>query len=546
MNNTDLANLLFPDVTQTIADLEILYPPRENNQNTVRIAPSPTGFIHFGAIFIATVDYMFAKHNNGIFVMRIEDTDQKRQIENWVNYLIDALKKVNITMSEWPLWYNNSDVGNYGPYIQSHRKGIYRVFAKHLVEQWLAYPCWMTTEQQDSIREEQMKIKKAPGIYGNYALWRNKTLDEYAEQFHNDNNFVLRLRSPGIIGKRIVFEDLNRDKVSMPENNNDIVLLKSTDGLPTYHFAMLVDDHLMRITHVIRGEEWLTSVPLHIQLYEVFWFTPPQRCHLPLILKLDNGKKRKISKRSDPEASIEYLFEQGYAPDGIVSFALSLINSNFEDRIKENPLAHYSEFEMKLDKIWSSGVLFDMDKFNFINNIYLSKISNQQLFDETLAWAKTYRPEFATLIESNPSYALAAMSIERHTDLDPKRFNTYADVESQVRFFFDEEYKKLVADKPSRPEMITPELANQFISIYKSQLDLTIAKEERFAQLKEMGKTIWFAATNGEFKEWWYIGKIWDLAMRLRIQLAASKQTPDLYSMMQVMGKDRVFERLAS
>jgi glutamyl-tRNA synthetase len=256
----------------------------------------------------------------------------------------------------------------------------------------------MSSEQMDGIREEQMKTKKTPGIYGNYALWRNKTIEEYIQQFQIDQNFVIRLRSPGNPTRRVVFEDLNRGKVSMPENNNDVVLLKSTDGLPTYHLAMLVDDHLMQISHVIRGEEWLTSVPLHIQLYEVFGFTPPQRCHLPLILKLDDGKKRKLSKRFDPEASIEYLFEQGYAPDGIVSFALSLINSNFEDRIKANPQSHYSDFEMRLDKIGSSGVLFDMDKFNFVNNVYLSKISNEQLFYETLVWATTYHPSFADLM----------------------------------------------------------------------------------------------------------------------------------------------------
>lgn len=544
LTNHDLAELLFPDVTQTIQDLENQYPRRPNGQIVTRIAPSPTWFIHFWAIYIATVDYMFSKQENGVFVLRIEDTDQKRLIDNGINDIISTFKRVGITMQEWPLWTENSDQGQYGPYIQSHRKHLYRVFAKYLVEQGLAYPCWMSSEQLDSIREEQMKTKKAPGIYGNYALWRNKTIEEYRDQYSLDQGFVLRLRSPWTIGQRILFDDINRGKMSMPENNNDAVLLKSTDGLPTYHFAMLVDDYLMGITHVIRAEEWLTSVPLHIQLYEIFWFTPPQWCHLPQILKLDNGKKRKLSKRHDPEAAVDHLFAQGYAPDGIISFAILLINSNFEEWIKANPESHYSEFDMKLDKIGSSGAIFDMDKFNFINNFYLSKISNQQLFDETLSRAKTYSHDFAQLIISDPDYALAAMSIERHTDLDPKRFNTYADVESQVRFFFDAEFEKLVTDKPSRPEMMTKELAGQFIAEYREQLDFSLSKEERFAQLKEIGKKLWFAASNGEFKEWGYIGKIGDLAMRLRIQLAASKQTPDLYSMMQVMGKDRVFSRL--
>jgi glutamyl-tRNA synthetase len=246
----------------------------------------------------------------------------------------------------------------------------------------------------------------------------------------------------------------------------------------------------MRTTHVTRGEEWLTSVPFHLQLFNAFSITPPAYCHLPLILKLDNGKKRKISKRSDPEFNIRYLYEAGYSAEGLIMFVLTLIDSGYEERQKANLDKSYKEYHIDLHRMNSSGALWDTDKLNHINNIYLSKISNQQLFDETLAWAATYRPDFATLINSDPNYALAAMSIERHTDLDPKRFNTYADVESQVRFFFDEEHKKLLADRSSRPEMMTQELANQFISTYKEQLDLTITKEQRFEQLKQIGKQL--------------------------------------------------------
>lgn len=244
----------------------------------------------------------------------------------------------------------------------------------------------------------------------------------------------------------------------------------------------------MRTTHVTRGEEWITSVPFHLQLFNAFSITPPAYCHLPLILKLDNGKKRKISKRSDPEFNIRYLYEAGYSAEGLIMFVFTLIDSGYEERQKANLDKSYKEYRIDLHRMNSSGALWDTDKLNHINNIYLSKISNQQLFDETLAWAITYRPDFAILINSDPNDALAAMSIERHTDLDPKRFNTYVDVESQVRFFFDEEYKKLLSDRPSRPEMMTKELAHQFISLYKEQLDLTITKEERFSQLKEIGK----------------------------------------------------------
>jgi glutamyl-tRNA synthetase len=562
MNYSDLANLLFPDVTQTIEDIAIQYPPRQNSpiplafttwdleqegetsQVVSRMAPSPTGFFHIGNLFTAIVNERIAHQDNGIFFWRVEDTDQARKVDGSMEAVIENMKTLWLQIDEGPLGIDFADQWNYGPYIQSKRVHLYRIFAKHLVAQGLAYPCWMSSEQMESIREEQMKTKKIPGIYGSYALWRNKSIEEYADQFKKDQTCTLRFRSHGDLKARVVFEDINRWKVSMADNYNDMVILKWWLHGTTYHLAHIVDDFLMRTTHVTRGEEWLTSVPFHLQLFNAFGITPPLYCHLPLILKLDNGKKRKISKRSDPEFNIRYLYEAGYSPEGLTMFVLTLIDSGYEERQKANLDKSYKEHKIDLHRMNSSGALWDTDKLNHINNIYLSKISNQQLFDETLAWATTYRPEFASLIKSDPDYALAAMSIERHTDLDPKRFNTYADVESQVRFFFDEVYESLLAGKPQTPEMFTPKLASQFITIYQEQLDLTISKEERFAQLKEIGKILWFAPSNGEFKEWWYIGKIGDLAMRLRIQLAASTQTPDLYSMMQVMGKNRTLERI--
>lgn len=359
----------------------------------------------------------------------------------------------------------------------------------------------MTSEQMESIREEQMKTKKIPGIYGNYALWRNKTIEEYAEQYQKDQSCTLRFRSHGDLKARVVFEDINRGKVSMADNYNDMVILKGGLHGTTYHLAHIVDDYLMKTTHVTRGEEWLTSVPFHLQLFHACGLTAPAYCHLPLILKLENGKKRKISKRSDPEFNIKYLYEAGYSPEGLIMFVLTLIDSGYEERQKANLDKLYTEYRIDLHRMNSSGALWDTDKLNHINNIYMSKISNQQLFDETLARAKVYNPEFATLIQSHPEYALEAMSIERHTDLDPKRFNTYADVEAQIKFFFDVEYEKLLSDKPVRPDMMTKELAGQFIVEYRKQLDFSLSKEDRFAQLKKIGKTLGFAPSNGEFKE---------------------------------------------
>lgn len=363
----------------------------------------------------------------------------------------------------------------------------------------------MTSEQMDHIREEQMKTKKVPGIYGNYSLWRNKSIEEYVAQYEQDKNCTLRFRSHGDLKARVVFEDINRGKVSMADNYNDGVILKGGLSLPTYHLAHIVDDFLMRTTYVTRGEEWLTSVPFHLQLFNSFDITPPHYCHLPLILKLDNGKKRKISKRSDPEFNIQYLYEEGYSPEGLIMFVLTLIDSGYEERQKANPDLHYTAYRIDLHRMNSSGSLWDTDKLNHINNIYLSKISNDQLYNEVLNWAKNYRPEYAKLLESNPEYAKAALSIERHTPLDPKRFNTYADTEHQVRFFFDEEYTKLLSDRPSWPEMFTSELVSSFVSEYRNLLDLTMTKEDRFAQLKEIGKKFGFAGSNAEFKEGGYI-----------------------------------------
>lgn len=402
----------------------------------------------------------FAHQDDGIFFRRVEDTDQARKVEGAVEAVLTNMKHLGLQIDEGPLGSDFSDVGAYGPYTQSERLHIYKVFAKYLVEQGLAYPCWMTSEQMDQIRDEQMKTKKVPGIYGNYSLWRNKTIDEYIQKYQSDPNCTLRFRSHGDLKARVVFDDINRGKVSMADNYNDNVILKGGLSLPTYHLAHIVDDFLMKTTHVTRGEEWLTSVPFHLQLFKAFDLTPPHYCHLPLILKLDNGKKRKISKRHDPEFNIQYLYEAGYSPEGLIMFVLTLIDSGYEARQKEHPELHYTQYKIDLHRMNSSGSLWDTDKLNHINNIYLSKISNDQLFAEVLDWAQKYCPDYAQLLLSDPDYAKAAMSIERHTPLDPKRFNTYADTESQIRFFFDEEYKKLRSDRPSAPEMFTPELVS--------------------------------------------------------------------------------------
>lgn len=567
----DIADTIFPEVTQTIQDLEKKYPPRANPICS-RFAPSPTGFLHIGGVSAFFTERKFAKQQGGTFFLRIEDTDQKREVEGTVTLIINYMKKFGIQIDEWPIWENYKDVGDYWPYTQSQRKDIYKVFAKYLLENGLAYPCWMTPEQLETIREQQTKTKVTPGIYGNYSVRRNKSPEEILEKLRDEEQgkrgneflpstfhlspdvlkkFVIRFRSPGELGKRIVFEDVIKGRIDTMENINDIVLIKS-DGLPTYHLAHVADDYLMRVSHVIRGEERLASVPLHIQLFTAFGLPVPKYCHPASLLKIDNGNKRKLSKRHDPEADIWFFFENGYATQWIIEYLLTIIDPNFEERQKTNPDKSYLDFEIKLEKMGKSGALFDLVKLQSVNNNYLSRISTDELYEQSLTRAETYRPALAILMKTDVPYVKAALNIERHTTKDPKRFTTYLDVETQLKFFFDDERTKLRDEELGKrneglapsPYHLPPEVVKKFVDEYIQTLDLSMSVEEWFAQLKEIGKKYGFASNNAEFKEWGYIGKTGDLAMFLRIQLCCATQTPDLYSVMQVMGKERVIKRL--
>ncbi len=541
----EIADTIFPDVSETIQDLEKKYPPRANPYCS-RIAPSPTGFMHIGNLFSGFVSRKFAKQNWGIFFLRVEDTDQKRLVPEALEIILSVWKRFGVSIDEGPIWENNREIGGYGPYKQSERKHIYNVFAKYLIQQGLAYPCRMTPEELEIIREQQTKTKVTPGIYGNYSVRRDKTPDELLEKIQSDKNFVLRFRSPGELNKRVVIEDVIKGRIETIDNFNDIVLIKS-DGLPTYHLAHIADDYLMRTSHVIRGEERLASVPLHIQLFTAFWLPHPQYCHVAPMLKLDNGNKRKLSKRHDPEANVEYLFESWYASQGIIEYLLTIIDPWFEEWQKANPDKSYLDFEIKLEDMPKSWALFDLVKLQSVNNNYLSRISTDELYDQSLTRAKKYKPELAKRMESDVAYVKAAMNIERHTEKDPKRFTTYADVEHQLMFFFDDEWEKLHGNIETLKEgnvIADNGLMKKFVDEYIQVMDLNMSTEERFNQLKEIWKKYGFAGNNAEFKEGGYVGKIWDIAMFMRIQLCCAKQTPDLYSVMKVMGKERVIKRL--
>lgn len=539
----EVADLLFPDIDKNIADYRQEYPARPLGLVVSRFAPSPTGFLHLGGIFSAFVSWKFTQQEAWVFFLRIEDTDQKREVEGGIDLIIKWLTTFGMPITEWPIGPHHADVGDYGPYIQSQRKNIYQAFVKALVAEWKAYPCWMTSEELEGIREQQMKTKVAPGIYGNYSIWRNKDVADVFAKIQESHPPVIRLRAHGNTQAKIVFDDMLREKINMTDNYNDTVLLKS-DGLPTYHMAHLVDDYLMGTTHVIRAEEWLTSVPLHLQLFGIFWFQAPTYCHLAPILKLDEGKKRKLSKRKDPEADIAYLWQEWFAPEGILSYLMTIIDFSYEEWQKNNQDKTYVDFSITLEKMSKAGALFDMEKLKFMNNLYLSKLSNEHLFMQGKSRAEQYHPILYRHMHAQPEYALAALSIERFSDKDPKRYNSYKDIAENILCFFDEEWEILQTTKPMLSEVLTPAIVRSFVARYCEVLDLSVDVQSWFEQLKTVWKEFWFASSNQEFKEGGYIGKVGDLAMFLRIQLCCATRTPDLYAVMQVMGKERVVKRL--
>jgi len=556
----ELSEVIFPHVKDTIISLEKKYPHRKENVVT-RFAPSPTWYLHIGGLRTAFVARKYAQQSNWKFLLRIEDTDQKRIVDDAIDHVIISLKTFGIPIHEWPLWENNSDVWDYWPYIQSNRSYYYHVFVKELVAKWLAYPCWMTEKELESIREQQLKSKIAPGIYWNYSLWRNKTPDEIIQKLKSEKivslwdsesrNFVIRFRSHGNTQKKIVFDDILRWKINMSDNYNDAVLLKS-GGLPTYHMAHIVDDFLMRVEPVVRAEEWLTSVPLHLQLFEACGVKTPSYCHLSQLLKVDleTWKKRKLSKRKDPEADVWFLFQQWFAMQWILEYLLILIDSSYEEWQKEDETRSYLNYDIDLSKTNKAGALVDMLKVVSVNNSYLSRISNEELYYQTLEWAKMYKTDFAILMQDDLEYSIRAIWIERHTEKDPKRFSTFLDVEIQLRFFYDSEWEKLIQnpefnfDNIFVDNKISVDVLKNFVKEYLEVLDLEMDTQSWFNQLKAIGKKYGFASNNQEFKDWGYVGKIWDLAMFLRVVLCANKKTPDLFSVMKVMWIDRVKNRI--
>ena len=545
MNNNDLANLLFPDIDQTIENLEKRIPKRNLPQNALitRFAPSPTGFLHTGSLFTSLIAYKFAKDTNGLFFIRLEDTDTKREIEGSGSDLLKQLKVFKIIPSEG--YMGDSEIGQYGPYKQSERASIYRTVIKQLVKDDKAYPCFCSPNDLEFLRAEQEKNKITPGYYGEYAKCRNLTVDEAIDKIKKGYSYVIRFRSSGDHNNKIKVHDLIRGDLELSENDQDIVILKS-DGLPTYHFAHVVDDHFMRTNCVTRGEEWLSSLPIHIELFNALGFDLPMYAHLPVIMKLDNGNRRKLSKRKDDEAAVSFFLKDGYPFEALIEYLLTIANSNFEEWKAENKDKPNDEFKLSFEKMSLDGALFDIMKLKFISKELLSRMSKEEITNRALEWAKEYDEKLLDLINRDKNYFMSIMNIEREKENPRKDYEKFSDIFEAIKFFYEDYYLELINNELPFNPFISSEIIKKILEEFVETLDLSLDEQTWFNSLKKLGNKYGFAESNKVYKQNKdkYIGHIGDVAEILRIALTSSKQSPNLYNILQILGRNNVAKRI--
>lgn len=541
MDYKELADLIFPDV-KPIDYYEKKYPRRDLKEGAyvVRVAPSPTGFVHLGTLYQTVVAKKLANQSGGVFFLRIEDTDQKREVPNAIEGIINSLNEFGLNPDEGMIDEENGK-GEYGPYKQSQRKEIYQAYAKYLLEEGKAYPCFCSPEEIEEIRQKQEGAKIRPGYYGIWAKCRNTTLPEMAEKIKAGESFIIRLKSPGREDKKIKHHDVVKGNVEFPENDQDIVLIKA-DGLPTYHFAHAVDDHLMGTTHVTRGDEWLSSVPIHLQLFQMLGFALPKFAHIAPIMKEENGNKRKLSKRKDPEAAVSYYEEIGIPAEAVIEYLLNIANSNFESWRRSNPDKGINEFELQLNKMSVSGALFDMVKVLDIAKTVISRYTKEQVYENALEWAKKHDTELAKMMEENSEYALKIFGIERGNKKPRKDIAKWSDVKQEISYFYDEKFYEDIIEYPyqaiSGKEQISKILEEYQ---YRPEDD----KQAWFDNIKELAGKLGYAKEVKEYKQnpELYPGHVGDVSTVIRVALTGRTNTPDMYEIMQVMGKEMVEKR---
>ena len=546
ITNKQLADLIFPDITETIEDLEKRYPCRNlpEGAEVTRFAPSPTGFLHTGSLFTSLICRKVATQSHGVFYVRLEDTDTKREIQGSGEQLLEQLKIFNIIPDEGYL--GNSEKGNYGPYIQSKRADIYRVAIKYLLEKGRAYPCFCSAEELEEIRKEQEKQKLNPGYYGEFAKCRYLNNDERAEKIKNGEPFVIRFLSNGNHLNKIQVNDLVHGDFEIAQNDQDIVIYKS-DGLPTYHFAHCVDDHFMRTTTVIRGEEWISSLPIHVELFEAMGWKAPNYAHLPVIMKLDEkGNKRKLSKRLDSEAAVSYFLEDGYPAEALIMYLMTIANSNFEEWIFNQKFENMEDFVFSFNKMSLEGALFDTGKLNFFAREILGKKTKKEMREMAVAYAEKYNPELLEVINRNPSYFEEIMNIEREKENPRKDYEKFGNVLDIIGFFYEDRYEKILENPLPFNEKFSKEDIKATLSALRDNLSLNQDEQSWFANMKEIGMQIGFAGNNKEFKSnpESFKGTIGDVAEMLRITLTGRKNSPNLYYVMTILGKEECDYRI--
>ena len=540
MDRKELADLIFPDVKDA-SYYEEKYPERDlpEGAQVVRVAPSPTGFIHVGGIFQGLIAKKIAEQTNGVFFVRIEDTDQKRKIENGTEEILNAYKDYDLYPDE------TVGKGNYGPYIQSERREIYKAYAKKLLEEGNAYPCFCSAEELEKIRDNQTKAQERTGYYGKWAKCRNMPVDMAYEKIKNGDPYIIRLKSPGDPEKKIKVKDVIKGGVDMPENDQDIVIIKS-DGLPTYHFAHAVDDHLMHTTLVTRSDEWLSSVPLHIQLFRILGFKVPKFAHTAPLEKAEEGSRRKLSKRKDPEAAVSYYTEVGIPKEALKEYLMNIANSNFEIWRKQNPDKDMmKDFEFHLNKMGVSGALFDMVKLLDVAKGVISKFTAQEVYDFSYAWAERFDPELKEMLD-NKEYSLKVLGIERGNVKPRKDIAKWSDVKDIIYYMYPEKFAKNTEfeyQKTTDPEEIKT-IVSEYVNNY---FDINDDKQTWFNRMKDLSEKLGYAREVKEYKAEpeKYKGHVGDISTVIRVTLTGRANTPDLYEIIQVLGEEEVKSRLS-
>ena len=547
MNNKELADLIFPNAKDT-SYYEEKYPERNLTEGAIvtRFAPSPTGFVHIGSLYQALVAYKLAKQTKGVFFLRVEDTDQKREIEGGVAEITNSLKDFGIIPDEGMVDDIN-EKGKYGPYKQSQRKDIYQAYAKKLIEEGKAYPDFCSQEELATIRANQEVAKERTGYYGKWAKYRNMPIDMAYEKIKSGDPYIIRMRSPGNSEKKIKCKDIIKGNVDMPENDVDEVIIKS-DGLPTYHFAHAIDDHLMHTTTVIRSDEWLPSVARHMQLFYILGFKIPKYAHISPIMKMDNGAKRKLSKRKDPEAAVSFYKEIGIPKQAVTEYLLNIANSNFEIWRKQNPDKSVDEFNLELNKMGVSGALFDMVKLQDVSKLVISKYSAEQMYDETLQWAKEYDKDLQNILENEKEYSLKVLGIERGNIKPRKDIAKWSEVRENIEYMYDDIFFKSKSEYEFQKIMDKEKIKNILKLYLEKYFDINDDKQTWFDKIKDLSQDFGYAREVKEYKQdpEKYEAHVGDVSTVLRVSITKRHNTPDLYEIMQVLGKDSILKRVGA